>query len=273
MIRPAPIIIIRRLCHDCPRRCVHRRRPQRPAKAGARASPLGPDCLGMPRRAHGLGPRKGRRTHRPELLLRGPPLDKRGPLERRRPPPLAVRPLPGLVSARGAARKEGSTPRSDERARPSAGQGGPAAREEREGLEGRCPPLAPPRYGLAGMQRTGSEAEPTFAPPPHMGSTEALHRPSQESNFTAPAALKHLEQRRSTTVGGGPSESTASPHLPISPHLALPDAGDRPDQRTPQRTTGIRLRLPLCDVTALTMQYTRGECVQCRLALLEPLAL
>ncbi|EOD29947.1 hypothetical protein EMIHUDRAFT_442635 [Emiliania huxleyi CCMP1516] len=154
MIRPAPIIIIRRLCHDCPRRCVHRRRPQRPAKAGARASPLGPDCLGMPRRAHGLGPRKGRRTHRPELLLRGPPLDKRGPLERRRPPPLAVRPLPGLVSGRGAAHKEGSTPRSDERARPSAGQGGPAAREEREGLEGRCPPLAPPRLGRS--QCTGS---------------------------------------------------------------------------------------------------------------------
>ena len=185
-----------------------------------------------------------------------------GPLERRRPPPLAVRPLPGLVSARGAARKEGaplsvsqetpsppphppllcpdteflhllpaltvhaptpftyflpflgSTPRSDERARsasrqrsapltndslsthhqpthstrPSAGQGGPAAREEREvqtapralhaaaspplppipprphrpycpllppqGLEGRCPPLAPPRLGRS--QCTGS---------------------------------------------------------------------------------------------------------------------
>jgi len=77
-------------------------------------------------------------------------------------------------------------------------------------LNRECPTLRLYRYALAGMQRTGSEADPTFAPPPHMGSTEALHRPSQESNFTAPAALKHLEQRRSTTVGGGPSESTAS---------------------------------------------------------------
>mmetsp|Transcript_17964 Transcript_17964/g.56121 ORF Transcript_17964/g.56121 Transcript_17964/m.56121 type:complete len:231 (-) Transcript_17964:199-891(-) len=172
-----------RLCHDCPRRCVHRRRPQRPAKAGARASPLGPDCLGMPRRAHGLGPRKGRRTHRPELLLRGPPLDKRGPLERRRPPPLAVWPLPGLVSARGAARKEGSTPRSDERARPSAGQGGPAAREEREGLEGRCPPLVRARRDAADGQRGRPDLRPSAAhgqhggaPPPEPG--VELHRSS-----------------------------------------------------------------------------------------------